>query len=128
MNTILMIDDEKDFGFFVKSTLELTNKFRVLLATEGKLGVKVARRKNPDLILLDIMMPKMNGFEVLKALKEDPTTASTPIVMLTARDDEESMLKAVEWYAVHYIVKPIEMDYLAVEIETILSALRLRRG
>ena len=121
MITILVIDDEEDLGFFIKSTLELTGKFNVLQSTNGKSGVKIAQKKKPDLILLDIMMPKMNGYEVLKELKEDISTMAIPVVMLTARNDDDSIMEAMSSYAQHYIIKPVEMDHLAAQIEYVLS-------
>ena len=68
---ILIIDDEKDFGYFLKFNLELIKKFKVFNATNGKAGIKLARRKKPDLIILDIMMPGLDGFDVLTILKEN---------------------------------------------------------
>ena len=74
MTSILIIDDEKELALIVKRMLERIGNYTVDTATNGKAGVKAAYRKKPDLILLDIMMPKMNGFEVLKKLKENEKT------------------------------------------------------
>jgi two-component system alkaline phosphatase synthesis response regulator PhoP len=121
MNTILIIDDEEDLVFFIKSALELHGRYRVLYSTDGKSGMEIARREKPELILLDIMMPEMDGFEVLKELKEDGETMTIPVVMLTAKNDDHSMTEAFRSYAQHYIVKPVEMDVLAAQIDYVLS-------
>ena len=121
MNTILIIDDEEDLVFFIKSALELHGRYRVLYSTDGKSGIEIARREKPRLILLDIMMPEKDGFEVLKELKKDGETMTIPVVMLTAKTDEHSMTEAFRSYAQDYIVKPVEMDVLAARIDYVLS-------
>jgi DNA-binding response OmpR family regulator len=121
MNTILIIDDEEDLVFFIKSALELHGRYRVLYSTDGKSGIEIARREKPRLILLDIMMPEMDGLEVLKELKEDSQTMAIPVVMLTAKNDDHSMTEAFGSYAQYYIVKPVEMDVLAAQIDYVLS-------
>lgn len=128
MAKILVIDDEDDFGFIVKSTLELNNRHRVFLATEGKAGIKTALRQKPDLILLDIMMPGTSGFEVLKNLKQNKKTESIPVVMLTARNDDEAIEEAIGLYCENYIIKPVEMLALQSRIEDVLSSYRKRKG
>jgi DNA-binding response OmpR family regulator len=126
MSKILIIDDEVDFCLFVKMTLEFRSNYRVITASNGKIGLKAARRERPDLILLDIMMPGMNGFEVLNSLKKDKKTQFIPVVMLTAKGDDISMKKAVISYCDHYLVKPIEMDALQSAIDSIMSLTRRR--
>lgn len=127
MARILIIDDEADFCFFVKSTLELSGEHNVAMATSGAGGIKAALRYKPDLILLDMMMPKMNGFEVLRRLKENKKTMSIPVLILTAKDDG-SIEQAVRRYCENYIVKPIEMVALQSKIEAALSSYRTRSG
>jgi DNA-binding response OmpR family regulator len=121
MNTILIIDDEEDLVFFIKSALELHGRYRVFYSTDGKSGIEIARREKPTLILLDIMMPEMDGLEVLKELKEDTRTEAIPVVMLSAKNDDHSMTEAFGSYAQYYIVKPVEMDVLAAQIDYVLS-------
>jgi CheY-like chemotaxis protein len=128
MTRILIIDDEQDLALIVKRMLERSGNYTVYTATNGKGGVKAARRKKPDLILLDIMMPKMNGFEVLKKLKENEKTISIPVVMLTAMGDEEFIEEAVSSECESYLVKPVEMEVLQSTIESVLSFHRTRRG
>ena len=81
---ILIIDNEEDFCFFVKNNLERTSEFEVTTATEGEDGISLARRHNPDLILLDIAMPGMSGDKVADVLLNDTETGEIPIVFLTA--------------------------------------------
>jgi len=118
---ILIIDDEEDLTFFVKANLELSGKFEVLIANSGKEGIRMAKRYNPDLILLDIMMPGMDGFEVLKSLKKIDSTVAIPVVMLTAKDDDDSKIQAAGLYNEEYIVKPVRIDALKTKIEEVFK-------
>ena len=118
---ILIIDDEKDFSYFLKFNLELIKKFKVYTATNGKAGIKTAIRKKPDLIILDIMMPGIDGFDVLTALKENIKTMSIPVVMMTALDQDDPKEKACGLYCADYFTKPIEMNKLIAGINQILS-------
>ena len=118
---ILIIDDEKDFAFFVKANLQLISTYDVFIATRGKKGIKTALKEMPDLILLDIMMPGMDGFEALKRLKNDERTYHIPVIMLTAKNEDESKIKASGLYADDYIVKPVEIKTLKAKIHKILS-------
>jgi DNA-binding response OmpR family regulator len=86
---ILIIDAEKDFAHFVKDNLQLISNYTVITASRGKKGVRIALKENPDLILLDVMMPGMDGFEVLKRLKRNEKTYHIPVIMLTAKSDDE---------------------------------------
>ena len=119
---ILMIDDEKDLCFFVKANLEIVGNYEVLTATSGKEGVRSASWNKPDVILLDVMMPGMDGFEVLKKLKEDEKTESIPVIMLTARGDDESKMKAAGLYGDDYLIKPVEFKTLKARIDSVLAA------
>ena len=121
---ILIIDDEEDLSFFVKANLELAGAYEVIVAANGKTGIKAAIQHKPDLILLDIMMPKMNGFEVLEKLKGEHETLSIPVIMLTAKGDDESRLKASRRYNEDYIVKPVQIDTLKSKIEDVLGRMQ----
>ncbi len=118
--TILIIDDEKDFCHFMRMNLESTNKYKIFVSTNARSGIKTAIRKKPDLVLLDIMMPNISGFEVLQKLKENINTTSIPVIMLTALSDDESVAKAMGLYSNEYIVKPVEMDSLVSKIDRVL--------
>ena len=121
MSKILIIDDEKDIGGFVKKFLELTPGFRVIVATNGHEGLNLAAREKPDLILLDIIMPRMDGFAVLKALKDNLNTTAIPVIMLTALDTDEAKEKTLSLYHEDYIVKPFKAEELKAKIEDVLS-------
>jgi DNA-binding response OmpR family regulator len=121
MKKILIIDDEKEFCAFIKETLELTGKYEVITATDGRSGMKIAMSQKPDLVLLDIMMPVVDGFKVLETLKKDEKTISIPIIMLTAKDDDESMTKAATLYDQDYIVKPVKIEELRNRIDKALN-------
>jgi two-component system alkaline phosphatase synthesis response regulator PhoP len=118
---ILVIDDEEDLCFFVRQNLKLLGNYDVITARNGKEGIRAARFHKPDLILLDIMMPGLDGFEVLKKLKEDKKTLFIPVIFLTAKGDEESKLKAATLYNDDYIVKPFEMRVLKAKIDNVLE-------
>lgn len=117
---ILIIDDEADFCKLVKRNLELIGDFEVVIAGDGKQGFNSAKKLKPDLILLDIMMPRMDGFKVLEKLKSDMSTIAVPVIMLTAKGDEASKVKASELYDEEYITKPIEAPELKTKIEEVL--------
>ena len=118
---ILIIDDEEDFCKFVKLNLELGGDFEVGIATNGKKGVKLAKRLKPDLILLDILMPGMGGFDVLRNLKKDEDTVEIPVVMLSVKRDNASKLKAAQLYDELYVTKPIGAADLTAKIEEVLK-------
>lgn len=117
---ILVIDDEEDFSFFLKKNLE-RHSYQVLEASDGHKGLELAKHKKPDLIFLDVMMPGINGFEVLKNLKADKDTLSIPVVMLTGRDDQEARAMAARLHNEDYLVKPVELPELHSRIEAILA-------
>jgi len=124
MKKVLIVDDEREFCSFIKEALEATRKYKVIIATDGKSAMLAALDHLPDLVLLDIAMPKMDGFETLKMLKEDTKTQGIPVIMITARDDEESKKKASSLFDEGYLVKPIGIDDLKSKIEGVLSRTR----
>jgi len=116
---VLLIDDEQDFIFFVKRNLEL-NGFRAVVAHNGSRGLRLAQSIHPDIILLDIRMPGLDGFEVLRKLKENDKTVSIPVIMLTALGDDDSKIKAAGLYDDDFIVKPAETAAIQSRIENTL--------
>jgi len=104
---VLVIDDEADFLELMKVRLE-SSGYAVEVASTGRLGLEAAQRCSPALILLDINMPEMDGFQVLKALRRDPATRRVPVVMLTAKGDTKSIFKAEELGMSEYVIKPCE--------------------
>ncbi len=121
MKKILLIDDEQDFCYFLKINMELYGGYKIIISSDLKKVVKTVRRHKPDIILLDIMMPDISGFEILKQLKNDKKISSIPVILLTARDDEESKNKGMELGAEEYIIKPFEIENLKDKIEKIIN-------
>lgn len=117
---ILIIDDEKSIGEAVKIGLERSGEYEVRIETRGWKGPAVARKFKPDLILLDIIMPRKNGFEILKILKRDSRTISIPVIMLTMVEGEQAKTQAAQLFDEDYIVKPSSIEELKEKIEKVL--------
>lgn len=115
---ILIVDDEKDIIEMLKYNLEKEG-YKVLTARDGKKALEQARQL-PDLILLDIMMPEMDGWEVCKHLKRDAKTAAVPIMFLTAKGTEFDEVLGLELGADDYVVKPIAVRTLLARVKTAL--------
>lgn len=118
---ILIIDDEEDFCFLIKSNLESIGNYKVNTAKTCKKGMWAARWHKPDLILLDIMMPGIGGLEVLRRLKKSNKTRNIPIIMLTAVANTETEERAFSLHCDGYIVKPIKIEELISKLEKMLS-------
>ncbi len=101
---ILVVEDEATLQKALVEVLEQSG-YEALSAMDGERGLQLAKEENPDLILLDIILPKMDGFEVLKALKEDPKAANIPVIILTNLGDVSSVQQALELGANSYLVK-----------------------
>jgi DNA-binding response OmpR family regulator len=121
MRKILVIDDEEEFVSFIKTNLELRGDYEVVTALSGKDGIGIAERDKPDLVLLDIAMPEMDGFAVLKKLRENENTKSIPVIMVTARTDDEAMMKALKLHDDGYIPKPVKIEEMEEKIEDALG-------
>jgi DNA-binding response OmpR family regulator len=104
---ILIVEDEPDIMELVKVTLSDGN-YELLEAKDGEAGFRLAVDEHPDLILLDIMLPKMDGYEVCRRLKSDPKTATMPVLMLTAFGQKREIEEGFKVKADDYIVKPFE--------------------
>ncbi|MGH2812884.1 MAG: response regulator transcription factor [Actinomycetota bacterium] len=117
---ILVIDDDADVRVLCRVNLEFEG-FQVIEAASGAEGLDLAKSERPDLILLDVMMPELDGWEVMSALNEEEQTADVPIVMLTARSDEESQLKGWEEGILDYITKPFNPVSLVKYVEAALD-------
>lgn len=121
MKKILTIDDEEDFASFMKMNLELRGDYEVDTAFNGEDGLRLAEKNGPDIVLLDISMPQMDGFEVLKRLRKNVKTKAIPVIMVTARSDDAAMMKALKLHDAGYIIKPVKIEELEEKIETALS-------
>lgn len=118
---VLVVDDEEDFSFFVKANLEARGAYCVRMALSGQLGLELAARHKPAVILLDIMMPGVDGLQTLKRLKEEERTMFIPVIMLTARHDDETRIAAAGLYCEGYLTKPVKIDDLVVRLEKVLG-------
>ncbi|HET7116783.1 MAG TPA: response regulator, partial [Hanamia sp.] len=105
MKKILLIDDSKDLRENTAEILELAN-YQVLTAENGKVGVGLAFREDPDLIICDIMMPELDGYGVLHLLQKNPSARNTPFIFLTAKTEHKDLRKGMELGADDYITKP----------------------
>ena len=115
-NKVLMIDDDENICRLVKLNLEKEG-FQVLVAYDGESGLDLVSRENPDLILLDIMMPGMDGVEVLRQIRKDRTT---PVIMLTAKADTFDKVLGLELGADDYITKPFDTKELTARIKAVI--------
>ncbi len=117
---ILIADDEEDFVTLLQFTLE-TEGYDCLTAYDGNEALSKAKKEKPDLIILDIMMPKMNGYEVSRLLKFSKRYKDIPIIMLTARTQEKDRKLGNETGADMYVTKPFEMSDLVHKVNNILK-------
>ncbi|ADE36345.1 response regulator [Methanohalophilus mahii] len=117
--TILIIDDEPDAIIAAKRALQ-SEGYNVIEAYNGKTGLEAIEEKTPDLILLDVMMPDMDGFEICKQLKKDELYNHIPIIMLTAKGEVDDRIEGIETGADDYITKPFNLRELKARIRMVL--------
>lgn len=117
---VLIVDDEPDIVESVKFSLELED-IECLEAYDGEEALLKAKKENPDLILLDIMLPKMNGYKVARLLSFDEAYKNIPIIMLTARTQEKDVLLGEATGAKEYITKPFDMNTLVALVKKYLK-------
>ncbi|WP_103664295.1 response regulator transcription factor [Gracilimonas amylolytica] len=117
--TILVVDDEKDLLDLIDYNLKKEG-FNVLKAENGEEGIERAKEFHPDLVLMDIMMPKMDGMEAVEKMRKDDELKSTPIIFLTARSDEKTEVEGLNKGGDDYITKPISTTKLISRIKAVL--------
>lgn len=117
--TILVVDDERDLLDLIEYNLKKEG-FKVLKAENGEEGISKAKEHRPDLILLDIMMPKMDGLEAVEIMRKDDDLKKTPIILLTARSDEKTEIDGLNKGGDDYITKPISTTKLVSRIKAAL--------
>jgi two-component system phosphate regulon response regulator PhoB len=122
--TILAVDDEEDILELVKVNLNREG-YRVLCAASGEVALRLTREEHPDLVLLDLMLPGVDGLEVCRSLKSDPVTSRIPIIMLTARSEDADVVVGLELGADDYVTKPFSPRVLVARVK---SLLRRRKG
>jgi two-component system, OmpR family, response regulator MtrA len=117
---LLIADDDEDILMLVQLRLSRSG-YEVVVARDGEEALQLAREKQPDLVVLDWMMPKASGLEVLRAMRADESVASIPVVLLTARVSESDIQEGMDAGADDYIAKPFSPQELASRIQTILA-------
>jgi len=117
---ILAVDDEPDVLLILKTALQ-TEGYDVQTAANGPDALALAREFLPDLVLLDVMMPGMSGFEVLRELKNDESTAAAPVIMLTGVSEHAKIKEALSSGTTYYIVKPFEFEDLLEKVDQALN-------
>src|SRR5580658_2777004 len=123
MKKILVIEDEPAMRGNLRDILELEN-FQPLLAANGREGIAAARREAPDLILCDVLMPEVGGYQVLEALRADPDTARIPFIFLTAKGEHADVRAGMKLGADDYLVKPVKVNDLLEAITARLERAR----
>jgi DNA-binding response OmpR family regulator len=118
---ILLADDEEDIKIVLRMFLE-SRGYQVCTAYDGLDALDQARNEKPDVVLLDIMMPLMDGFEVCRKLKADPATAQIPVIMLSAASHAESVQKGLNAGAMDYMIKPFEPEKLDEMLTKLFTA------
>jgi DNA-binding response OmpR family regulator len=117
---IMVVDDEDDILHFLELVLR-EKGYDVVTASNGHEALTTAQIEQPDLVLLDIMMPQMDGWEVLKLLRVDDSTAGIPVAMLSARTEAKDRVQGLQEGAIDYICKPFSLQELLGKIETIFG-------
>jgi DNA-binding response OmpR family regulator len=125
MTTVLVIDDEAPIRLLCRVNLE-AEKMEVLEASDGATGLERARQGQPDVILLDVMMPGVDGWQIAEQLLEDPRTTGIPIIFLTARAEFRDRARGLDIGGVDYVTKPFNPLELAPLVEDVLA--RVDRG
>ena len=120
MKNILIVDDETDIIEILQFVLEAEG-YECITATDGEEGLKLAKEASPDLIILDVMMPKINGYKISRLLKYDSKYKNIPILMITARSQEEDRVIGEETGADEYITKPFKVDYVVEKVKNYIG-------
>jgi len=122
MVKILVAENERDIRELISFTLQFAG-FEVVLAPDGVEAVELATREHPDLILMDVRMPRMTGYQACEALKQVPETQNIPVVFLSAKGQESEIQEGLGAGAVKYILKPFAPDDLTLQVKQVLEEL-----
>lgn len=117
---IVVMDDDLMIRKLLKSVLTKAG-YEVFVAANGEEGMGQVKAVRPDMVVSDVLMPKMDGYEVLKAIKDNEETKDIPVVMLSSLDLETDIAKGLSLGAAHYLTKPLQRDLLLERIKTILG-------
>ena len=121
MARILIVDDSPSQLLGIKRIVEKLGH-ETLTAEDGAAGVDVAKREKPDLILMDVVMPNLNGFQATRTISKDPETAGIPIVLVTTKDQETDKVWGIRQGAKAYVTKPIKEEELVAVLKELLPA------
>ena len=121
MKQILIIDDDSEFRFFVGKNLEMSGKYTIVVARDGEEGLRKIEKNKPGLILLDLKMPGISGFEVLQKLNENEETREIPVIIVTAIVGVEEKEKLENLFYDELLYKPIRIKELEYRIDRLLS-------
>lgn len=119
---VLIAEDENDNREIMRAVVEDLLGYKALLATNGEEALHLASRHIPDIALVDLMMPVLDGFEAIRRLKADPTTAAMPVIAVTALSRPVDLQRAIEYGADSYLSKPFDLDLMASMIEEYVTA------
>ena len=122
IHKVLLVEDEADIRKVAQISLQFRGGWAVTLAADGEECLRMATTDRPDLILLDCMMPKMDGYETCRRLKGDSSLREIPVIFLTAKSQESEVRKGLALGAVGYLIKPFNPMSLAAEIREILES------
>jgi twitching motility two-component system response regulator PilH len=120
MSLVMIVDDSPTEVYVMKTALE-RHGFETVSAASGSECITLAREMHPDLILMDVVMPDVNGFQATRALTRDPSTQSIPVVMVTTKSQETDRIWGLRQGAVDYLVKPVTASDLVAKAEEILQ-------
>lgn len=122
---LLLVEDNFEFRTFLQN--ELNDKYKVIVASNGKEGLIKAQSEHPDLVITDVMMPEMSGNELCRRLKEDVSVSHIPVILLTAKASDQSQIEGFEAGADAYIIKPFNMDILLLQINHLIEQQKKRK-
>jgi len=125
--TILIIEDDPDIAELVEYNL-VKEGFEVLVSADGEEGLRRSKTRRPDLVLLDLMLPAMDGIEVCRRLRQDPATQSVGLIMLTAKGEESDVVVGLELGADDYVVKPFSPRELLARVRAVLRTRSRQQG
>ena len=117
---ILIVDDEQQLALAVKIRLQ-SRGYQVVTAGDGKQALEAVEKEHPDLVILDILMPVMDGYEVYHLLKENPQTKDVPVIIVTAKGERKDRQLGLNGAAYNYIAKPFEIERVVAKVREVLS-------
>jgi DNA-binding response OmpR family regulator len=124
---LLIVDDEEDIANALKSRF-LREGYKVVLAFDGEEALEKVKSENPDIILLDLILPKLNGFDVLKEIRQNYNDKWRPVIILSVKGDLESLKKGYDLEADLYLTKPCAVEHILHGIKTMISLLPQRKN